>query len=136
MGDNVFVIHHNASTSRNKQDCLINEPRKITALDGQGLCPVSNKNNPVHTCRLVCLNGGYICHCGHSFFWFCFEHVPLVEFLYLVFTRTPGGVTVGDSGPCCCVPCLSSAIISLVSCSKALSRRTAAGQRDSSPLTR
>ena len=70
MGDNVFVIHHNASTSRNEQDCLINEPRKITALDGQGLCPVSNKNNPVHTCRLVCLNGGYICHCGHSFFCF------------------------------------------------------------------
>ena len=29
------------------------------------------------------------------------------------FTRTPGGVTVVDSGLCCCVPCLSSAIISL-----------------------
>ena len=41
------------------------------------------------------------------------EDVPLVEFMYLVFTRTPGGVTVGDSGLCCCVPCLSSAIISL-----------------------
>ena len=40
------------------------------------------------------------------------EDAPLVEFMYLVFTRTPGGVTVGDSGLCCCVPCLSSAIIS------------------------
>ena len=39
--------------------------------------------------------------------------VPLVEFIYLVFTRTPGGATVGDSGLCCCVPCPSSAIISL-----------------------
>ena len=31
---------------------------------------------------------------GASFF----EDVPLVGFIYLVFTRTPGGVTVGDSG--------------------------------------
>ena len=31
---------------------------------------------------------------GASFF----EDVPLVEFIYLVFTRTPGGVTVDDSG--------------------------------------
>ena len=46
---------------------------------------------------------------GASFF----EDVPLVGFIYLVFTRTPGGVTVGDSGLCCCVPCLSSAVISL-----------------------
>ena len=46
---------------------------------------------------------------GTSFF----EDVPLVEFMYLVFTRMLGGVTVGDSGLCCCVPCLSSAIISL-----------------------
>ena len=36
-----------------------------------------------------------------------------MEFICLVFTRTPGGLTVGDSGLCCCVPCLSSAIISL-----------------------
>ena len=43
------------------------------------------------------------------------EDVPLVEFMYLVFTRTPGGVTVGDSGLCCCVPFLSNAIISLCS---------------------
>ena len=46
---------------------------------------------------------------GASFF----EGVLLVLFIYLVFTRTPGGVTVGDSGLCCYVPCLSSAIISL-----------------------
>ena len=42
-----------------------------------------------------------------------FADVPLVKFLYLVFTGTPGGVTVGDSGLCCCVPCLSNAVISL-----------------------
>ena len=48
---------------------------------------------------------------GASFFFL--EDVPLVEFIYFVFTRTPGGVTVGDSGLCCCVPCLSSAIIYL-----------------------
>ena len=46
---------------------------------------------------------------GASFF----EDVPLVEFIYLVFTRMPGGVTIGGSDLCCCVPCLSSAIISL-----------------------
>ena len=42
-----------------------------------------------------------------------FEDVPSVEFIYFVFTCVPGGVTVGDSGLCCCVPCLSSAFISL-----------------------
>ena len=47
---------------------------------------------------------------GTSFF----EDVPLVEFMYLVFTRMLGGVTVGDSGLCCRVPCLSSAFISCV----------------------
>ena len=43
-----------------------------------------------------------------------FENVPLVKFIYLVFTRDrmPGRVTVGHSGLCCCVPCLSNAIIS------------------------
>ena len=41
---------------------------------------------------------------GASFF----EDVPLMEFTYLVFTRAPCGVIVGDSGLCCCVPCLSS----------------------------
>ena len=39
------------------------------------------------------------------------EDVPVIEFIYLVFTRTPDGVAVGDSGLCCCVSCLSSAII-------------------------
>ena len=43
---------------------------------------------------------------GASFF----EDVPLEEFIYLVFTRTPGGVTVSDLGFCCCVPCLSRAL--------------------------
>ena len=46
---------------------------------------------------------------GASFF----GDVSLVEFKYRVFTRTPGGVTLGDSSLCCCVPCLSSAIIPL-----------------------
>ena len=36
-----------------------------------------------------------------------FEDVPLLGFMYPVFTRKPGGVTVGDSGLChCCVLCL------------------------------
>ena len=42
-----------------------------------------------------------------------FENVPLVEFMHNVFTRMPGGVSVGDSGLCCCVPCLLSAVTSL-----------------------
>ena len=41
------------------------------------------------------------------------EDVPLVEFIYVVFTRMPGGVTVSDSGLCCCAPCMSSAVTSL-----------------------
>ena len=41
------------------------------------------------------------------------EVVPLVEFIHIVFTRKSGAVIVGDSGLFCCVPCLSSAIISL-----------------------
>ena len=36
-----------------------------------------------------------------------FADVPLVKFLYLVFTGTPGGVTIAESGLRCCVPCLS-----------------------------
>ena len=43
------------------------------------------------------------------------EDVPSVEFTYHVFTCTPGGVTVGDSGLCCCVPCLSSVMVSYCS---------------------
>ena len=46
---------------------------------------------------------------GASFF----KDVPLVEVLYLVFTRISVEFTVGDSGLCCCVPCLSSSIIPL-----------------------
>ena len=65
---------------------------------------------PVHTCVTECAgNGEYICHWGHLFF----EDVPLMEFIYPVFTGMPGGVTVGNSDLCCCVPCLSSAVISL-----------------------
>ena len=47
----------------------------------------------------------------------CLVLCKIVDFFpstfYLVMTRTPGGVTVGDSGLCCCAPCLSSAINSL-----------------------
>ena len=39
--------------------------------------------------------------------------VPLVDCMYLVFTRMPGGVTAGDLGLCCCVLCLLNAINSL-----------------------
>ena len=40
---------------------------------------------------------------------FCvYFDVPLVEFVHLVFTRMPGGVTVDKSGLCRCVPCLLS----------------------------
>ena len=41
---------------------------------------------------------------GSQLEWFTVQELEL-------FT---GGVTVGDSGLCCCVPCLSSAIISLL----------------------
>ena len=41
-----------------------------------------------------------------------FEDVPSVKFLYLVFTRTPGEVTIDNLGLCSCVPCLSSVITS------------------------
>ena len=42
---------------------------------------------PVHTCVAEYVwNVGYICHRGASFS----EDVPLVEFMYLVFTRMPG----------------------------------------------
>ena len=36
-----------------------------------------------------------------------------MESMYPVFTCMAGGVTVGDSGLSCCVPCLSSTINSL-----------------------
>ena len=40
--------------------------------------------------------------------------VPLLEFLYPVCTRIPGGVTVGGSGLRCCVPCPLSAMNSIL----------------------
>ena len=42
----------------------------------------------------------YICHWGLPFFFFLEKNVPLVEFMYLVFTPMPGGV--GDSGLLLC----------------------------------
>ena len=47
------------------------------------------------------------------FFFFFWGGTFLVKFLYPVFTRMPGGGTVGDSGLCCCVPCLLSSLKSL-----------------------
>ena len=45
------------------------------------------------------------------------EDVPLVDFIYPVFAPMPGGVTPGDSGLCCCVPGLLSAVsLSLLLC--------------------
>ena len=41
------------------------------------------------------------------------KDVPLVEFMHIVLTHMPGEITAGESGLCHCVPCLSSAIISL-----------------------
>ena len=40
------------------------------------------------------------------------EDVASVEDMSPGVTRMPGGVTVGDSGLCCCVPCLSNALTS------------------------
>ena len=61
-----------------------------------------------HLCHQVCLKWRVYMPLGASFF--LGGDVPLVELMYLVFTRMPG---VGDSGLCCCVPCLLSASISL-----------------------
>ena len=41
------------------------------------------------------------------------ENVPSVELTHPVFTRMPGGITVGDPGLCCYVPCILSAVNSL-----------------------
>ena len=49
---------------------------------------------------------GYICHWELP----VLNNVPFVEFMYFVFTRMPGEVTVGDLGRCCCVPRLLSAM--------------------------
>ena len=45
------------------------------------------------------------------------EDVPLVEFMYPVFTSKPGGGIIGDSYLCSCVHCLLSAINFLCSVS-------------------
>ena len=58
--------------------------------------------------------------------------VPLVEFIYLVYM--PGAVTVGDSGLCCYVPYLSSAIISLCTVTRLLSRGIPCGESRCSSL--
>ena len=50
------------------------------------------------------------CHRGSESF---FEDVPSVEFIFPVFVRMPGGDIVCDSGLCCCVPYLMSAVTSL-----------------------
>ena len=56
---------------------------------------------PIHTCVAECVQKWRVyMPLGASFF----EDVPLAEFIYLVFTRTPRGVTVGNSGICCSVP--------------------------------
>ena len=49
---------------------------------------------PVQTYVAVCAWHGEYMLLGAS----SFEDVPLVEFMYLVFTCMPGGVTIGDSG--------------------------------------
>ena len=43
----------------------------------------------------------------------CFEDVPLVKFMYSLFTHMPGGVTIGNASLCHRVSCLLSAIIAL-----------------------
>ena len=82
----------------------------------KGLCPVSNKNwfcrMPVHTCVTECVwNEGIYIPLGEGGSFF--------EDLCILFTRVPGR---GIVGLCCCVPCLSSAIISL--CLLILHRRS------------
>ena len=57
---------------------------------------------PVHTCVTESVwNGGCICHWGAFFFlfWACTFGG---SFMYLVFSRMPGGVTVGDLGLLLC----------------------------------
>ena len=69
-----------------------------------------------HLCCRVCLKWRVYVPLGASFLLLLllsFEDVALVQFVYLVFTHMPAGVTVGDSGLCGCVPRLSSAIVSL-----------------------
>ena len=55
----------------------------------------------------------FVCLVSLVFFFFLGGvDVPLVEFIYFVLTRMPGGGTGGDSGLCRCVSYLLSAITS------------------------
>ncbi len=88
--------------------CGLNERRAVIALNRQGTqsqrpewpkVPPSGKQlRYINSTKRYILKG------------FTFEHLPSVEFIYTVFTRMSGGVTVGDSGLSCCVPCLLDAI--------------------------
>ena len=53
-------------------------------------------------CLCVCLCVCVFCCCCWVFLCFFFgggvKDVPVMEFMNLVFTRMPGGITVGDSG--------------------------------------
>ena len=61
---------------------------------------------PVHTCVAErAWNGWFICHRTREGGGYPFlrMYLSLVELMFTVFTRVPGGVTVGNSGVCCCV---------------------------------
>ena len=55
------------------------------------------------------IEGVIICHCGTFLLYGCTFNGVNVS----LFTRMPGGVTVGDLGLFCCVPCLLTAVTSL-----------------------
>ena len=64
-----------------------------------------------NTCAAECAwKRGYICHRRHSFLRIYLWWSLCTLYIY---TRMPDGFTVGDSGLCCCVPCLSNGVISL-----------------------
>ena len=66
------------------------------------------------------------------------ENVPLVEFTYPAFTHVPGGVTIVDSGLCCCVPCLMNAINYLCcvsSCNTGLAHKLKSKEKRKSSLS-
>ena len=68
---------------------------------------------PVHTFVALCALNGGVYYATWDILFFFLTDVPLVAFIYLVFIRMPGGITEGDSGHCCCAPCLSRAILSI-----------------------
>ena len=57
------------------------------------------------------INTGYINSIKVTSSWRCTFGVPLMEFMYPVFICKPDGATVGDSSPCCCVPCMLAQLI-------------------------